>query len=86
MSRFPYAHKKSALDKFEFKGIFTKTSKNQEVNFVAKTRRVIQDAEKSVSVSQEQVEIAAKKIKENRLAGTRRIKNRAPVLRQMRSS
>ena len=53
---------------------------------MAKTRRVIQDAEKSVSVSQEQVEIAAKKIKENRLAGTRRIKNRAPVLRQMRSS
>ena len=53
---------------------------------MAKTRRVIKDAEKSVSVSREQVEIAAKKIKANRPTGTHRIKNRAPILRQMRSS
>lgn len=55
---------------------------------MAKTRRVIKDAEKSVSVSQEQVEIAAKEIKVNRGSAykTRRLKRRAPILRRRRSS
>jgi hypothetical protein len=58
---------------------------------MAKTRRVIKDPEKSVSVSREQVEIVAKQIKATRPIGRaskarRRLKRRAPILRQMRSS
>ena len=55
---------------------------------MAKTRRVIKDAEKSASVSREQVETAAKKIKENRPMGTHKAKphilKRAPRLQRQK--
>ncbi len=55
---------------------------------MAKTRRVIKDPEKSVSVSREQVEIVAKKIKENRPTSAYKVKshifNRAPRLQRQK--